>query len=193
MSWLFSMSPSVNLFHHQLVTMGTVGAAPGRGWDCPTLTPLWPLLLCESWTRFMTCVSIKFPNRQNLSCLYYHCAYVIMWEKTLKKCVIQPTKEGMLICKMQVCMLSHFSHVLLFATPWTLVCQAPLSMGFSRQEYWCGLPCPLPGNLPDPGIKPEYPTSLALAGGFFTSSTTWEAGKMQLTLTSASTEILSLL
>ena len=115
MSWLFSMSPSVNLFHHQLVTMGTVGAAPGRGWDCPTLTPLWPLLLCESWTRFMTCVSIKFPNRQNLSCLYYHCAYVIMWEKTLKKCVIQPTKEGMLIWKMQVCMLSHFSHVLLFA------------------------------------------------------------------------------
>ena len=97
------------------------------------------------------------------------------------------------LCKMQVCMLSHFSLVLLFATPWTIVCQAPLSMGFSRQEYWCGVPCPLEGDLPDPGIKPEYPASLALAGGFFTSSTTWEAGKMQLTLTSASTEILSLL
>ena len=177
------MSPSVNL----------PSAAPGRGWNCRTLTPLWPLLLCESWTRLMTCVSIKFPNRQNLSCHYYHCAYVIMWENTLKKCVIQLTKEGMLICKMQVCMLSHFSLVLLFATPWTIVCQAPLSMGFSRQEYWCGVPCPLEGDLPDPEIKPEYPASLALAGGFFTSSTTWEASKMQLTLTSASTETLSLL
>ena len=97
------MSPSVNL----------PSAAPGRGWDCRTLTLLWPLLLCESWTRLMTCVSIKFPNRKNLSFLYYHCAYVIMWEKTLKKCVIQLTKEGMLICKMQVCMLSHFSRLTL--------------------------------------------------------------------------------
>ena len=42
-------------------------------------------------------------------------------------------------------------------TPWTVACQAPLSMDFSRQEYWRGLPCPLPGNLPNPGIKPESP------------------------------------
>ena len=46
-----------------------------------------------------------------------------------------------------------------FATPWTVACQAPLSMGFSRQEYWSGLPFPSPGDLPDPGIKPR---SLAL-------------------------------
>ena len=50
--------------------------------------------------------------------------------------------------------LSCCSHVLLFATPWTLACQAPLSVGFSRQEYWSGLPFPPPGDLPDPGIKP---------------------------------------
>ena len=48
-------------------------------------------------------------------------------------------------------------------------------MGFSRQEYWGGLPCPLPGDLPDPGIKPVSLTSPSLGGSFFTSSTTWEA------------------
>ena len=54
-------------------------------------------------------------------------------------------------------MLSRFNHVQLFATPWTVVCQAPLSTGFSRQEYWSGWPCPPPGDLPDPGIKSESP------------------------------------
>ena len=48
-------------------------------------------------------------------------------------------------------------------------------MGFSRQEYWSGLPCPSPGDLPDPAIKPASFMSLALSGGFFTISTTWEA------------------
>ena len=67
------------------------------------------------------------------------------------------------------------SHVHLFATLWTVANQAPLSMGFSRQEYWSGLPCPLPGNLPSPGIKPTSLISPALAGGFFTTSATWEA------------------
>ena len=65
-------------------------------------------------------------------------------------------------------------HVQLFVTPWTVACQAPLSMGFSRQEYWSGLPCPPPGDLPDPGIKPASFISPALAGGFFTTSATWE-------------------
>ena len=51
------------------------------------------------------------------------------------------------------------------ATPWTVACQAPLSMGFFRQEYWNGLPFPSPRDHPDPGIEP---TSPALAGGFFT-------------------------
>ena len=59
-----------------------------------------------------------------------------------------------------------FSHVWLFGTLWNVACQAPLSVGFSRQEYWSGLPIPPPGDLPDPGIKP---TSPALAGRFFTT------------------------
>ena len=67
-----------------------------------------------------------------------------------------------------------FSHVQLFVTPWNVACQAPLSMGFSRQEYWSRLPCPPPGDFPDPGIKPESLMSPALAGGFFTTSATWE-------------------
>ena len=56
--------------------------------------------------------------------------------------------------------------VQLFATPWTVARQAPLSMGFSRQEYWSGLPRPPPGDLSDPGIELASP---ALAGGFFTA------------------------
>ena len=60
--------------------------------------------------------------------------------------------------------LSRFSYVWLFATLWTLVCQAPMSMRFSRQEYWTGLLFPPPGDLPDPGIEPTSP-----AGGFFTT------------------------
>ena len=53
--------------------------------------------------------------------------------------------------------ISHFSRVRLFATPWTVVHQAPLSMGFSKQEYWNGLPCPPPRDLPNPGIEPMAP------------------------------------
>ena len=54
-------------------------------------------------------------------------------------------------------MLSHFSHVQLFATLWTVAVQAPLSTGFSRLEFWSGLPSPSPGELPDPGIEPTSP------------------------------------
>ena len=53
--------------------------------------------------------------------------------------------------------VKSLSHVRLFATPWTVACQAPPSMGFSRQEYWSGLPFPSPGDLPDPGIEPGSP------------------------------------
>ena len=63
---------------------------------------------------------------------------------------------------MMVCVLSHFSHVQLSATPWTVAHQAPLSMGFSRQEYWSGLPFPAPGDLLYPGIEPRSPVSPAL-------------------------------
>ena len=62
---------------------------------------------------------------------------------------------------MRVCVLSHFNHVRLCATPW-IVAQQSLSMGFSRQEYQSGVPCPPPGDLPDPGIEPMSPAAPAL-------------------------------
>ena len=72
-------------------------------------------------------------------------------------------------------MLSCFNHAQPFATRWTVACQVPLSMGFSRQEYWSGLPCPPPGDLPDPGMERVSLASPAMASGFFTTSSTWEA------------------
>ena len=77
---------------------------------------------------------------------------------------------------LHACMLSRFSHVQLFATLWTAARQAPLSMGFSRQECWSGLPYPPPGGCPNPEIEPRSPVSPALAGGFLTTVGTWEAG-----------------
>ena len=73
-----------------------------------------------------------------------------------------------------VCVLSCFSCVQLFVTLWTVSHQAPLSVGFSRHEYWSGLPHPPPWDLPIPGIEPTSLMSPALAGRFFTTSTAWE-------------------
>ena len=70
--------------------------------------------------------------------------------------------------------LSHI-RARLFETPWTVASQAPLSVGFFRQECWSGLPCPPLEDLPDPEIEPMSLESPALAGRFFTTSATWEA------------------
>ena len=72
-------------------------------------------------------------------------------------------------------MLSSFGHVPLFVTLWTVACQVLLSMEFSRQEYWSGLPFAASADLPDPGIKPSSLTFPALTGSFFTTNVTWEA------------------
>ena len=64
-----------------------------------------------------------------------------------------------------------------FVTPWAVACQAPLSVEFSRQEYWSRLPCPLSGNRPNAGIEPASLRSPALAGGFFPTGATWEFGE----------------
>ena len=85
------------------------------------------------------------------------------------------------------CVLSHFSCVQLFTTLRTIAYQAPLSMGFSRQEHWSVLSFPPPRDLPDLGIEPTSPASPALAGGFFTTSATLEVqniwcGNLQMLL-----------
>ena len=73
-----------------------------------------------------------------------------------------------------LCECCHFSHIQLITTLWTVAHQAPLPMSFSRQKCWSGLPCPVSGDLPDPGIKPCL-NSPELACGFFTTNPTWEA------------------
>ena len=77
--------------------------------------------------------------------------------------------------KVKVKLLSHVRH---FVTPCTVAYQAPPSMGFSRQEYWNGLPFPHPGDLPNPGIELASLTLPALAGRLFPTSATWEAPQM---------------
>ena len=76
------------------------------------------------------------------------------------------------------CWVCVFSHVRLFETPWTVACQAPLSVGFSRQEYWNRLPFSTPGDLPKPGIEPSTQSlvSPALAGRFFTTAASEKSG-----------------
>ena len=85
--------------------------------------------------------------------------------------------------------LNHFGRVQLLATPWTVAHQAHLSMAFSRQEYWSGLPGSPPRDLPNPGMEPTSLMSPALAGGFFTTSSRysgsapnpgWQATKSEL-------------
>ena len=78
------------------------------------------------------------------------------------KMVKIPYPECVCVCVCARACIQSFSHVRLLAIPWTVACQAPLSMTFFRQEYRSGLPFPPPGDLPDPGIKPASPVSPAL-------------------------------
>ena len=81
--------------------------------------------------------------------------------------------DGKLVSRVCVC-VCVFSRVQLFVTTWTVAHQAPLSMGFSRQEHWSGLPCPPPRDLPDPGLESVSPSSPAMAGRLFTTRATWQ-------------------
>ena len=96
-----------------------------------------------------------------MNLLHKHCAYytVIEWDNI--NCF--------------VCVISPFRYVQLFSSLWTVAGQTPLSMGFSEQEYWSGLPFPTLEDLPYSAIKPDLLMYPALEGGFFTVSTTWEA------------------
>ena len=78
---------------------------------------------------------------------------------------IYSSTDTLTLTTIVLCVLCHCSHVWLFVTLWTVAHQASLSLGFSRQEYWSGLPCPTPWDLPNPGIEPMSFTSPVLAGG----------------------------
>ena len=137
-----------------------------------------PHLQCLAHTHnsvWMHCIhsSILCKKNHGYSIALNNCSEKRSWRNTN---FFFPThKRNWLRLDLCLCVLSHFSHVRLFSSLRTVACQAPLSMGFSRQEYWSGLPCPPPEDLPDPGIEPVSLTSPALAGRFFTASATWEA------------------
>ena len=80
-------------------------------------------------------------------------------------------------------LLSCLSHIRVVATAWTVAHQAPLSMRFSSQDYWTGLPCPPPGDLPHPGIEPMSLISPALSSSLFPTSTTWKARRVLMPIT----------
>ena len=101
--------------------------------------------------------------------------YLNLCLKVLFKSLYDVGASPVSLARMRECVLSRFTCVQLCATLWTIARQASLSMGFSRQGYWSGLPCPPPGDLPNPGIKPTSLKSPALAGGVFTTGATWEA------------------
>ena len=87
------------------------------------------------------------------------CVYICMYIYT-RVCVCVCDTQN--LYRGPACMLSHFSHVQLFAIPWTVAHQAPLSLGFFRQEYWSGLPFPPPADLCGPGIEPNPSLGLLL-------------------------------
>ena len=95
---------------------------------------------------------------------------------------ILPSRVHVFYGYLHICyaVLSRFSRVRLLAMSWTVVRQAPLSLGFSRQKHWRGLPFPPPGDFPDPGISPGSLKSSLLAGGFFTTIATWEVPKYEV-------------
>ena len=109
---------------------------------------------------------------KSLSCL---CSILWWWWLLFRDLWLFPGLPADHLSPFLACVcLGELSRAPLFATPGTAAHQAPLSMEFSRQEYWSGLPFPSPGDLPSPGIKSVSLRSPALSGGFFTTRATWE-------------------
>ena len=127
-----------------------------------SLGTTFPILDCQSWKRFEV-ILIQPPD----------VADKVQWSHIGELSSLRLSSAAMKRCFVTMpCYAQSLSQVQLFATLWTLALQAPLSMGFSRQEHWSRLPFPPPGDLLNPGIEPLSP---GLAGRFFTTSTTWEA------------------
>ena len=112
---------------------------------------LWPLLQMKLYILSLNMLT-KWQKQSFLLQLKYLEVHLASWKpESPWLCLSIPESERK---------VKSLSCVQLFATPWTIAYQAPLSMGFSRQEYWSGLPLPSPANLPDPGIEPWSPALL---------------------------------
>ena len=130
--------------------------------DCLIQLPFWSLDSLRPFTIDFQCKEVIMRNRLQRCCSFKLWVHFVYTQHIF------------------ACMLSRFSCVRLCATLWTVASPAPLSMGFSRQEYWSGVPRPPPEDLPDSGIEPASLLSPALAGEFFTTSFTWEAPSIPL-------------
>ena len=122
---------------------------------------------------FLNMLILVFLGWSILDIFCWHSAQVDDLTHTHSAIFVSPLKPLRCVCMcVCACECIRFSCVWLFATQRTRARQAPLSMGFSRQEYWSGLPCPPPGDLANPGMEPASLTFPALAGGFLTTSAT---------------------
>jgi len=138
----------------------------------------WKIFLPPLHSSSMYFLTWKFAQRKDLEPKYPRCrkAHIMSGVMTAKEpsiakpSAITEEKNWLIVC-MYVCELNR---VCLLMTPWTVAHQAPLSIGFPRQEYWSGLPWPPPGDLSNLGIEPASFMAPALAGRFFTTSATWE-------------------
>ena len=146
---------------------------------------IWVCHLCNNFTAdtptptWVLCLKAKNPELQHkhsksFLTLTLHSSAFFRWllglftheweffGNTLLILPPQPASQPINQPNNQICqihkLVKSLSRVWLFATPWTVAHQAPPSTGFSRQEYWSGLPFPSPGDLPDPGIEPRSPT-----------------------------------
>ena len=121
----------------------------------------------------------------SITCWHEEITYIVLWNPhRLARCVLlfhfsdEETETGSFRTSVGVawgaaCMLSPFIHVQLYETPWTAACQSPLSMGFSSQEYWSGLPCPSPGDPLNPRIKPMPPALQQILYRWATGEAFW--------------------
>ena len=143
---------------------GRKGGGLVRGGACPGAQSKIPAIALVTWA------SSHGPSRRTE--VITASAYLLPWPLPSTGSIFLPFGCGPWPSVLSA-VLSRFGHVQLFATPYTVARRAPLSMGFSKQGYWSGLPWSPPGDIPDPGIQSTcliYPT---LVGGFFITSATW--------------------
>ena len=146
-----------------------------------------------SYKMVYSCITYAHPLldiKSSLYCLRHHKCYVnrcqyttdssfafwnflVIFSDIFYSWLVESVSAAPVDMKEYMCSVP--SRVPLFAAAWTGACQAPLSMGFSRQEDWSGLPCPPSGDPPNLGMQPPSLMTPAMAGGFFTTRTIWEA------------------
>ena len=166
--------------HHKRVT-GKVQWGPSRRglalvWKSSKVSSSLPWLSWLSTMIGLSCLYFSF----FVSFFFFSKVFFFNWSTVDLQCCVsfKCTAKGCVCVCVCVFMYVHvcvsgFSHVWLFVTLWTVACQNPLPMGLARQEYLSGLSCPPPRDLPKLGIEPTSLLSPALAGWFFTTSSTW--------------------